>query len=124
MSVLSLLLAISLNLVPLAHNTHRADVVTYASCNEMAKAGFISASARDNQSRTKYLDTRNQSGLGAVQVVVRPKIYKQNAHLDDDKNGVICERQAGNRAALNRAFDAIKCENLGKQYVPSLGLCL
>lgn len=75
-----------------------------SSCDEMVKT-WTSAPAKDERSRTAYIKWKKDNYYDVlISITERPIVYKNNASLDFDKDGILCEEfYEGRAVAENKA---------------------
>ena len=72
----------------------------FSSCDELVK-DWPSAPAKDEKSRTKYIKWKLDNYYTvSISIIVRPAVYRKNVHLDNDKDGILCEESYENSAKL------------------------
>lgn len=76
----------------------------FISCDELLKS-WTSAPAKNEKSRTSYIKWKKDNYYDVlISISVMPAVYRKNASLDFDKDGILCEEFYESRAvAENKA---------------------
>ncbi len=70
----------------------------FISCDELLKS-WTSAPAKNEKSRTSYIKWKKDNYYDVlISISVMPTVYRKNASLDFDKDGILCEEFYESRA--------------------------
>jgi hypothetical protein len=70
----------------------------FISCDELLKS-WTSAPAKNEKSRTSYIKWKKDNYYDVlISISVMPAVYRKNASLDFDKDGILCEELYESRA--------------------------
>lgn len=75
---------------------------TFRTCVELEKK-WNYAIARDDASRTRYINYQRNNYKSETRVVVRGGVYRKNSFLDTDRDGVLCEEHFERRDKIGLA---------------------
>ena len=96
----------------------------FSNCQAMQSFGFLSARAKDEASRRRYISDKIKNYYEPPTVIVDPRLYASNRHLDKDQNGLICEVFFEKQARISRNLRIFDCVLGGGEWSSSYGVCL